>query len=324
MQKRLPTLVAAISASWALILPAQQLPDRTFQPAVPRPSYPRGEGPVVCVDQAHFNFHTLDGRFWAFGELLRVDGYRVRANRSRFDPGALAACTVLVIANAQPSDVDWDDYPYPTPSAFAAAEVTAVDRWVRHGGRLLLIADHMPLAGAAAGLAAAFGVRFRDGFAVDGFVGDSGRNAAFEKPTIFGTRDGTLRAHAIVKGRDPGESVASVRTFLGQAFQIPPGAEGLLVLPSTFTMLMPTKAWQFRADTRRVAVGGWSQGAVIRVGSGRVGVFGEAAMFTAQVQGPNREPLGMNAPGAEQNFQFVLNLLRWLSAHQRAPAPHPQ
>lgn len=37
--------------------------------------------------------------------------------------------------------------------------------WVESGGRLLLIADHMPLAGSAAKLAAAFGASFTDGFA---------------------------------------------------------------------------------------------------------------------------------------------------------------
>lgn len=48
-------------------------------------------------------------------------------------------------------------------------------------------------------------------------------------------------------------------------------------------------------------------------GRGRVAVFGEAAMFTAQVTGPERQPMGMNAPGAEQNAQLLLNVLHWLS-----------
>ena len=36
-------------------------------------------------------------------------------------------------------------------------------------------------------------------------------------------------------------------------------------------------------------------------------------MFSAQVAGPTRRPMGMNAPGAEQNAQFVLNVLHWAS-----------
>ena len=35
----------------------------------------------MCLDEAHANFHTLDDRFWAFGELLRRDGYIVRFAR---------------------------------------------------------------------------------------------------------------------------------------------------------------------------------------------------------------------------------------------------
>ena len=298
----------------ALTLPAsaQQVPDRSFAPSITSPEYPTGKGPVVCLDEGHFNFHTLEGRFWAFGELLRRDGYVVRSFTGTFESAALAQCRVLVIANAQPSSGPWDNYPYPTPSAFTDVEVMAARQWVGGGGSLLLIADHMPLAGAAAKLAAAFGVEFLDGFAVEGFIADSGRDASFDKPTIFRTQDRSLVPHPIVRGRNAADSVPSIRTFTGQAFRAP-GAEPVLVLPSTFIALMPERAWQFGPETRRVPVGGWLQGAVMRVGSGRAAFFGEAAMFSAQVAGAERRPMGMNAPGAEHNFRFVLNLLHWLS-----------
>ena len=302
----------AITAS-GVILAAQQVPDRTFRPTVNDPAYARGKGPVVCLDEAHFNAHTLGGGFWAFGELVRRDGYVTRSSRAKFTSQSLAACRILVIANAQPSKADWDTYPYPTPPAFSAAEVEATHRWVSTGGRLLLIADHMPLAGAAASLAAAFGLTFTDGFAVEGFGAESERQAALDKDTIFRTTDETLRAHAIVRGRNARESVAAVRTFTGQAFQAPATAEPLLVLPPTFIVLMPRISWQFRPDTRRVPAGGWLQGAVMSIGTGKAAFFGEAAMFTAQVTGKEREPMGMNAPGAEQNLQFVLNVMHWLS-----------
>ena len=297
----------------SVLTSAQQVPDRAFRPPVGSPAYPDGKGPVVCVDEAHANFHTLDARFWAFGELLRRDGYVVRPSRAKFDRTSLGPCRILVISNAQPNEEEWDMYPYPTPSAFTAAEVDATHQWVRGGGNLLLIADHMPLAGAAANLAAAFGVTFTDGFAVDGFKAESERDAAFAKPTMFRTADGTLRSHAIVRGRHARESVTAIRTFTGQAFRAPADADRLLVLPATFISLMPEKAWQFSADTRRESAGGWLQGAVMRVESGRAALFGEAAMFSAQVAGTERRPMGMNAPGAEQNFQFVLNVIHCLS-----------
>jgi hypothetical protein len=289
------------------------VPDRAFRPPIETPAYADGEGPVVCLDEAHDNFHTLDGRFWAFGELVRRDGYVVRAIRTKFDGASVAKCSILVISNAQPGSGNWGSYPYPTPSAFTPEEVEATHRWVRGGGNLLLIADHMPLAGAAANLAAAFGVTFTDGFAVEDFDVESEPGAAFAKPTIFRTDDGTMLPHAIVKGRNAKESVTQVRTFTGQAFRAPETAEPLLVVPDTFIALMPEKAWQFGPDTRRIPVGGWLQGAVMRVESGRAAFFGEAAMFSAQVAGAERRPAGMNAPGAEQNYQFVLNVIHWLS-----------
>jgi hypothetical protein len=41
-----------------------------------------------------------------------------------------------------------------------------VRRFVERGGALLLIADHMPMAGAASDLGLAFGVHFENGFAL--------------------------------------------------------------------------------------------------------------------------------------------------------------
>jgi hypothetical protein len=303
MRSRSSLLVAVLlcAASSAI---GQQVPDRNFSPAISKPAYATGKGPAVCVDEAHFNFHTLGERFWAFGELLRRDGFDVRPNTEKLSARALARCRVLVISNAQPSADDWEKYPYPTPSAFTDAEIAAVRAWVNGGGALLLIADHMPLAGSAAPLAAAFDVEFQDGFAR--------REPQSRAPDIFNAADGTLRDHAITRGRDASEAVKSVRTFTGQAFRAP-RAQALLVFPEGYIELMPEKAWVFSADTRRFPIEGWLQGAVQSVGKGRAAFFGEAAMFTAQLAGPDSAPMGMNAPGAEANFRLTLNLLHWLT-----------
>ena len=71
------------------------------------------------------------------------------------------------------------------------------------------------------------------------------------------------------------------------------------------------KAWEFDESTPRVPIEGWLQGAVQDVGRGRAAFFGEAAMFSAQLAGPDRQPMGMNAPDAPHNFQFVLNVMHW-------------
>jgi hypothetical protein len=41
-------------------------------------------------------------------------------------------------------------------------------------------------------------------------------------------------------------------------------------------------------------------------------VQGEAAMLSAQIAGPNKEKMGMNAPGID-NRQYAINVMHWLS-----------
>jgi hypothetical protein len=40
--------------------------------------------------------------------------------------------------------------------------------------------------------------------------------------------------------------------------------------------------------------------------------MGEAAALSAQITGPERRPMGMNAPGND-NRQLALNIMRWLA-----------
>ena len=87
----------------------------------------------------------------------------------------------------------------------------------------------------------------------------------------------------------------------------------LMRIPATALVHMPNVAWQFSRLTPRLAGAGMLQGAVLTHGRGRVAVFGEAAMFSAQVSGPQRNPMGMNNPAAPQNARFLLNVLHWLS-----------
>lgn len=313
-----PFSVNAVASLWlAMTLiswqaDAQQATDRSYVPSVIAPAYATGQGPTVCLDEGHNNFHTLDHRFWPFAELLRADGYVPRSVSGRFAVPSLASCKVLVIANAQPGDENWDAYPYPTPSAFTNDEANLLRGWVEGGGSLLLIADHMPFPGASANVARVFGFEFNDGFAVENFTTEVEGRAAFDRPTLFVREDGTLREHPITRGNQSSKLISRIRSFTGQAFLAPVGAEPLMVVPKSFISLMPEKAWHFTMQTRRVPVGGWLQGAVMPLGKGRLAVFGEAGMFTAQVQGPERTPMGMNAPLAEQNYRFTLNLMRWL------------
>lgn len=296
------TLITALSILISgLQLQAQQVADSLFNPPIVLPAYDKDTGPVVFVDEAHHNFHTLDGRYRSFGDLLENDGYRLQSFATEFTESELRKGKILVISNAL-HESNIDDWSLPNPSAFTTQEIESVRDWVDEGGSLMLIADHMPCPGAAAELAAAFGFEFNNGFA---------RDTTRPKNDFFRREHGTLNANVITNGRSDRERVDFVVSFTGQAFRIPAEAEPLMVLNSNFISLMPDTAWAFRPWTRQVDVGGWWQGAYRTFGQGRVAVFGEAAMFSAQISVRGRK-MGMNHPLASQNWQFLLNVVHWL------------
>lgn len=295
-------VAALISIFGAAETVAQQVADTVFSPQVTAAAFPAGSGPIVLVDEAHYNFHTVDGRYAPFAHLLRADGFTVAPNRDTLTPAALQRANVLVIANALPDTQNWV---VPTRSAFSEKEVAAVEQWVKEGGALLLIADHMPFAAAAADLAAAFGILFQDGYAV--------RPTDFSGLHVFRRSDQTLAHDAISMGRTPDESIDSIMTFTGQAFRALRPVRALLTIDTTLTLFFPSQTNGISAETPRIPAVGFLQGAALRHGKGRVALFGEAAMFTAQLAGPDRLPMGMNHPAAGQNGQFALNVMHWLA-----------
>ena len=318
-----PSFVAwsAIMVSLAPVIEAQQVTDTAFRPIVESPAFDSEDGPVVLVDEAHNNFHTLSavqlphtddaipGRLTAFRELLAADGYRVEPLTETFSANTLPKGAIFVIANAL-ATANVETWALPNHSAFDRSEIAAIGDWVQSGGSLLLIADHQPWAAAAADLAESFGLIFNNGYASDADPGTEWE--------VFSTANGALHDHPIVRGRTRGERVDAVMTFGGQAFRPRPGVEldPLFVFPtgSELVLLQDPFAPEPPAEQLpRIRVDGMLQGATLRVGEGRLAVFGEAAMFTAQVTGPERQPMGLNHPEAKDNTQFVLNVMHWLS-----------
>src|SRR5689334_3305084 len=179
----------------ASALQAQQVADTAFNPVVATPVYKEGAGPLILLDEAHHNFHTVDGRYSGFAKLARRDGYRVLANKEKFSASALKGARILVIANAinERNMGGGPKWSVPTPSAFGQDEIRAVRDWVRGGGSLMLIADHMPFGGAAAGLAAVFGAHFSNGFAMQKGAGATGL-------FVHTRRDGAIANHRITRG----------------------------------------------------------------------------------------------------------------------------
>src|SRR5215471_5821228 len=96
--------------STGVAIQAQPVADPDFKPPIEKPSYPEGKGTVVLVDEAHFNFHTVSGRYQTFADLLRRDGYVVQASKEKFSKESLKAGKILVIANAlsQRNGINWN------------------------------------------------------------------------------------------------------------------------------------------------------------------------------------------------------------------------
>jgi len=282
-----------------------QQPDLEFEPLVADPAYAEGTGPVVLVDGAHFNFHTVDGRYAPFAKLLRRDGYLVRGLDEAATPDSLGHGDIYVVANAI-AESDHKKWRLPNEPAFTAAEIAAIHDWVENGGSLFLIADHMPFPAAVEDLAAAFGLLFGNGYAFD---------ASGQSRLTFTFDGGGLADHPITRGRTDAERVDSVHAFTGQAFRSERPVEPLLTLPSGSTLRLPVQAGKFKDTTAEVPAAGMLQGAVFRYGKGRIAVFGEAAMFSAQRLTIDDRviPMGMNAPEAAQNPQLLLNVMHWLS-----------
>ncbi len=294
-------------AGWILAMvvatsAGQQVPDTGYAPPIEHPAYSRGQGPLVYIDEGHHNFHTRGDRYLPFARLLERDGYVTGGYAGRFFPDRLKECRILVISNAL-NEANVQNWHKPVYSAFTADEVETVRQWVEKGGSLFLIADHMPMGGAAAEMAAAFGFGFTDGFAAD---------TAQPGPALFCRADGTLEDNVLTNGRSAGERIDSIYSFTGQAFTIPAEAGTVLTFNDKHLLLLSDTAWVFNDKTVYRPISGWSQLAFREYGKGRVVMSGEAAMFSAQLAGPQRYPAGMNSPFARNNYRLVLNIIHWL------------
>lgn len=285
-----------------LTLFAQQQPDTSFTFSIGESAYEKGEGPVLCIDSAHNNFHTLEGGFAPFARVMKEDGYNLKDfDSSLNEVDQLKACDVFIIVNPL-HESNVGNWVLPNPSAFSEQEIANLNKWVEEGGSLFLIADHMPFAGAAYDLGNSFGFRFRNGFATLAKENN--------QPDLFTLENGRLLESPI-----SGEEITTVTTFTGSAFTYPEEAIPVLVFKRGDYSLEPEVAWQFDEETKTVELGNYTQGAIMEYGTGKIAVFGEAAMFTAQkIQTPQGEfKVGLNNTDlAPQNLSFLLNLMHWL------------
>src|SRR5215207_902585 len=278
---------------------AQQQADPEFDTSVENPAYKK-DGPRVMFDEAHHNFHTTEGRYKPFVDLLMNDGYRVVRSRQPFTKTSLSSFKVLVISNALGAEED-DDEGADSP-AFTEEECQAVQDWVKAGGSLLLIADHAPFGGAAATLASRFGVDMSKGYTYDG------ENSVAGSPSqlIFSRENKLLASHPVTEGRGENEKIHLVRSFTGQSLK---GSDDSIAILKLSDGASDSPDRDAKAS---VPAAGRAQALALKVGKGRVLVQGEAAMLSAQVSGVEDRRMGMNVPGND-NRQYALNVMHWLS-----------
>ena len=285
---RLTALILTLTLATAgPALAQQQMVDPDFRPTVERPAYAEGQGPVVVIDEAHANFHRLDG------------------------------AEVLVIAYAGATGER------PTPPAFTEAEGAALEAWVRDGGRLLLIADHTPFGAAAEGLAARFGVKMGTGYAFALTDGGGGLTTnltypaeAFGDHPIIAGSGASERVESVTAftGQSlEGPSGATVLLHMTDGARESPDLPTLQALADRLDDAgVPEGAI---AELSKPALP--AQGLAFEHGRGRVVVLGEAGMLSAQLvryppeSGQADRRFGMNA--APGNARFGLNIMHWLS-----------
>jgi hypothetical protein len=300
----------------------QQIVDPDFRAVVERPAY-RRNGPAVAIDEAHSNFHTAEGQYKPFADLLTNDGYKVIVSNRTFTTGSMTGVDVLVIANARNlTAIAAGDISKP---AFTEEECDVVQDWVRGGGSLLLIADHAPFGNANESLARRFGVMMGKGWAFD-----RASTGGITTQLVFSRENGLLGTHQILRGRNSSEEIKSITSFTGQSISSPPGATMLMKLSNTAresatpddlnavdAAVRATGNQNDAINSHSISVAGRAQGIAMTFGKGRIVVLGEAALLSAQIirldgDRATETKFGMNVPGNDDR-QFALNVLHWLS-----------
>lgn len=275
--------------------------------------------PVVLWDASHNNYGVGDS-FKLFVQWLEAQGYAVRLSDGSFTPAALDGVDILALDNPL-ADVNIDHWGLPTPSAYSDEEVSAIVDWVRSGGSLLMVVEHMPFTGAFGKLLRAFGIEASNGFAIRStglsLLGTDEQELI--GMFVYKRTEGELPDHPVLTGSTAKERIDTLAADWGSAFRMPEGASILLRLPDDALSVEPEVAWEFDAGTPTREVGGWSQAGIMEFGAGRIAVLGDNFMVTHP--GALTDP--MDDIGA-QHPQFTLNLFRWLAdARHARPNPVP-
>ena len=265
--------------------PSELTVDDAFDPPVSDPAFAPGSGPQVVVDERHHNVVSLASYLRPVGRFLTKDGYSVRPGRDAFSKMSLDGVRIVVIANAQgPPGAP------PRTQAFPEQEIHALERWVKAGGGLLLIADRAPFGGPVTSLARAFGVTLDDNTILK--LGEDG------KPTGVLTIDVAAQgdaSHPALAG------VSHVVYVVGESMSGP----GVILKAPRGTYSGPTAE-----ATRGPSAAGKPLILAFPYGSGRVVVIGDAGIVSAFGSVGGEQHRGISEA---DNARFARNVFRWLA-----------
>lgn len=280
------------------------------------PAFAAGNGPQITIHRA-VSPYLERGAFAPFASLAESDGFKVGFLDAPLTADELGKADILVIANAY--SPDYKAYSsLEAPSVYSAETIGMIRDWVAGGGSLLLIADHSPFAGGTIKLAEAFGFTYMTGtvLAKGSLISRPEEHIDFRREGE-GRMIGRLNEHPITDGSTGRAPVSRFYTFGGQAFIPPATADNLMIVPDHYETLLTNSFFREFDTAPRIDSGGLSQGATLRLGDGRLAVFGEAGAFTAQTM-ENGPPIGLAHPEAGENAEFVLATLRWLAGYRPA------
>jgi hypothetical protein len=302
--KNILTLITLITALLSCKETPVQSVDNDFDITVETPAFKENK-PVILFDEGHNNFHTTNGLYKPFANLVRNDGYELKPLTTPVAADVLSSASVYVIANAKGKG-DLNDTP-----AFTEDETETIKNWVINGGSLLLIADHFPFGTAVENLGNKLGIEFQKGMVQDSMFYDKKSND--QSQLEFSKENRLLAEHAITNG------VNKVITFTGQSIKCKDSSciSFLILSDAAYDMTPNTKVTKDGDDTRvevtydnPQSARGRSQGVALKLGKGKIVCLGEAAMLTAQKNRDNHK-VGMNYNS--ENKKLALNIMHWLT-----------
>jgi len=273
-----------------------------YEPEILFPIYPLNNGPTIYLDEGHYNRHTYGGlgNFIAFKKVLSKDGYQIVPFQKKFTVQNLQNVKLLIIPCAQNEKNLEPQWFNPTYSAFEPSEISAITSWVNSGGALFLIVDHHPFSGASRDLAIQFGITLYNGHAED----------TIRYPSYFNRVDNSLHSNLITNGRNIYERIDSILTFNGSAMKLPDNSLPVLTFSDGWVQWLPDTAWKYN-HIKATSISGYSQGAFMKFGKGRLVIFADANMFSAQDTEWGGK-MGFIDPNAKYNYKLLLNIIHYL------------